>query len=312
MDMKKYFVLKDNVILVNGALRGLIMDLNNKKIFSINSTAKEYLNKLTNGNSIESVLANLLEKDKNKLIDYVKLLVSNNLAVFSDKSETSGYYKHKKQIQTNLNTVWFELRKACNLNCVHCYMDCSSTRDKDLELLSLKQWKKIINELKEFKVKRIILIGGEPLLFKNIKELILYCRKILNEAEIILYSNLTLLNEDLEKIIKDNNVKVITSLYSNTAEIHDKITGHAGSFNKTVKNIKRLKENNIFVKANIVVMKYNEYNISETREFTYNLTGIKSKIDIVRDVGQSKENLIPEHSNIKIKRNLKVLTKQSF
>lgn len=315
--MKEYFVLKENVILVNGAVRGLIQDLNNKKIYSINGTAKEYINKLIKGMKVNELLAELNHENKESFLNYIDLLIKNNLAYYSHDKIMSGKYDYKKQIKRNFSTVWFELRKACNLNCCHCYMDCSSISDKKLKILSLNEWKTVVDNLKKHNPERIILIGGEPLLYKEIDELIFYIREKLSNTEIVLYSNLTLLNEQLINVLKQNKVKVITSVYSNKSEVHDKITDRKGSFHKTIANIKKLKAANIYVKANIVIMKYNSRNMSEELKFLYDLTGVKSKVDVVRDVGISKQYLLPENlgtfsKHKKLNANFKGINKDVF
>lgn len=298
--MKKYFVLNKNVILVKGFNRGLIQDLNNKKIYSIDKESKEYIYKLKQGITIDEALMN--EPDKKSFMCYLNLMVEKKIGYYSDEKKKSGPYDYKKLIKRELSTVWFELRKSCNLKCCHCYMDSNCQKDKEMDVLTLDEWKSIIDQLKFYKPKRIILIGGEPLLFKDIERLIIYCRKVLPESELVLYSNITLLDDKLIDILSQNLVKVVTSIYSNKESVHDKVTGYSGSFKKTVFNIKRLRERNIFVKANIVVMKYNCDNISEISDFTYNLTGIKSNIDIVRDVGESKKFLIPKELEIPMDR----------
>ena len=300
--MKKYFALNKNVILVKGYCRGVIQDLENRKIYSVDKNSKEYIYKLIQGISVEDVLADESEKDKKAFESYLDLLVEKKIGYYSDDKVISGIYNHEKLIKKELTTVWFELRKACNLRCCHCYMDCNSQRDNDINILSMNEWKDIIDQLKEYNPERIILIGGEPLLFKEIDDLICYCRRVLLNTEIVLYSNITLLNDKLIDVIVKNKVKVVTSIYSNNEEIHDKITGHIGSFDKTVSNIKRLRKLNVFVKANIVIMKYNCDNISDIMKFTYDITGVKSRVDIVRDVGESKKYLIPEGLTIPFNR----------
>lgn len=294
----KYFAFKKDVLLVSGAKRGAIYDLNNKRIFSIDETSKGYLEKLTNGQSIEEVTLRLTKLDKDELIQYLQLLCTKELAYLTNKKITSGKYNiNDIKIDKKIHTVWFELRKSCNLKCSHCYLDSNIHSDEKLDILTINEWKHIIDELKIYNPEKVILIGGEPLLFNEINELIEYCRDQLSNTNIILYSNITMLSDENIKTIVNNNVKVITSIYSNVAKVHDKITQTKGSFNNTVNNIKRLKKLGVYVKANIVIMKYNYDNISDILKFTYELTGIKSKIDIIRNVGKDKKYLLPGDLN---------------
>ena len=96
--------------------------------------------------------------------------------------------------------------------------------------ITLKEWISLIDELESYSLERIKLIGGEPLLFDNINKLIEYIRKKFKSIEVILYSNLTLLNNSNIDCIRKNNVKVITSIYSNIPKVHDIITRRKGSF----------------------------------------------------------------------------------
>ena len=300
--MNKYFALRENVILVHGAKRGLIQDLNKNRIFSIDENSKYYLDKILNGCSIEDALFDMEKEVKVKFENYLELLINNNLGYYSNERILSGKYKGQKQIYKNLSTVWFELRKACNLNCCHCYMDCDINSDSNLNILTITEWKSLADQLETFKPEKIIFIGGEPLLFKDIVELINYCKLKCSQSELILYSNLTLLRDEVIECILKNNVKVVTSIYSYISEVHDKITRKKGSFLLTTSNILKLKKLNIYVQANSVIMDYNYKHISDIQDYTYKLTGIRGKIDVVRNVGFSKEYLIPKQLRDKISR----------
>lgn len=312
--MKKYFKLNNNIILTCGYKKGLIHNLNDGKIFSIDEESKLYLKEITNGKSIESVVS---KEDIDEFLLYLKALEDKNLGKFTNKKEISGKTKKEDYIEKKIDTIWLELRKACNLKCCHCYMDCSFNRDKDLHLLTLEEWENIINELSKYSPKRITLIGGEPLLFKDIITLIEYIKNNIPKAEIIIYSNLTLLNKKLINAIIKNNVKVVTSVYSNSKEIHDKITGYKGSFDLTISNVKRLRKEGVYVQANSVIMNYNKDKIDEIKKYLYNLTKVKSRIDIVRDVGESKKYLIPnelteKYGRVKTKADFSIVKEEEF
>lgn len=137
--MRKYFIFNKNIILVNGANRGLIQDLNRKKIFSIDHFSKIYLKKLLNGYEIEKLISEISKDDSEKFIRYLDLLINNDIGYYSDKWINSGEYEKQKKIDQKIETVWFELRKACNLHCSHCYLDSNINSDKNLEMLSINE-----------------------------------------------------------------------------------------------------------------------------------------------------------------------------
>lgn len=303
----KYFNFNEDIILIEGACGGLIQDLKNKKMYSIDETSKVCLTQLLQGKTISEVINGAENINKDELLDYLKQLVDKNLGFYSKvwiKSET-----FKKCIYNKLDTVWLELRKSCNLMCCHCYMDSNPKRDTGMTLLNLKQWEDIILQLERFKPKRIILIGGEPLLFKDIDLLIEFIRSRNQDTDIILYSNLTLLTEEIITCISKNKVKVVTSIYSKSKEVHDKITKHIGSFDKTIEGIKRLRDKGVYVQANTVIMKYNYEEVQSIQKFLYDLTGRKGKTDIIREIGKEKNNLMPDFQGMKCGR---VKSKPSF
>lgn len=300
--MGTYVGLRENIVLVNGAKRGLIQDLHKKKIYSIDELSKKYLNELLSGSSLNNILFNMDENIAEEFKNYLDDLKEKELIYYSDNKTAGSSISKEKLVRTDLKSVWLELRRACNLNCCHCYLDSSIESDSNLNILTLKEWISLIDELESYSLERIILIGGEPLLFDNINKLIEYIRKKFKSIEVILYSNLTLLNNSNIDCIRKNNVKVITSIYSNIPKVHDIITRRKGSFYKTVASIKKLRDLNVYVKANTTISKYNIDNIYDIGEFTYKLTGIRGKFDIVRDVGSSKKDLVPKILNEKLSR----------
>lgn len=292
MKINKFFLLKKEVMLVEGRKGGLLQDLGKNKIYSIDFEAKKLLSMLLSGNTVEEATRYMDERTYKEFIDYLNLLVEKDLGFYSEV--WIERHEIQKVIEKNIDTVWLELRKACNLKCCHCYMDCTGGSDSDLDILSLEDWKKILDQIDEYKPKKVILIGGEPLLFKEIYNLIEYIKEKLQYVQIILYSNLTMLNKELVVLLKKNHIKVVTSIYSNKPHIHDKITGHIGSFDNTVNAISILRNEGIYVKANAVIMKENYKEVEEIKKFIYELTGVRGRIDIIRDVGKSKEHLIPK------------------
>src|SRR5215217_2962026 len=78
--------------------------------------------------------------------------------------------------------VQIELTWRCNWRCVHCYQD-----RHDLQILTTDQVKALIKELHDNGTMHIVITGGEPLLRKDIFEILEYIRS--NDIIITLYSN---------------------------------------------------------------------------------------------------------------------------
>ena len=291
MNNEKYdkgFILTEDWFLCFGKKLASVFNFNTYELFHLDyEAAEKFVAFFKNEKVIDDTFKGYNINFKSKEI--------NNVFDFDDK-------------KIQLKTVWLELRKACNLKCIHCYNDSNPVADSLSNILSIEQWKDIVNQLVEFSPRTIILVGGEPLLFKEINELIIFIRQKLPETVIILYSNLTLLSDKTVEVIKQNDVKVVTSLYSYNYMTHDKITQTTGSFIKTTDAIKLLMNNNVHVKANNVVMSTNEDDLSETISYITKLTGKPPKCDDIRCTESRLDYLKPKSQL----RNHMVLSEKSF
>lgn len=257
--------IRENVIYVQGAKRGAIYNLNNGKVYSINEEACAILDKYTNGEELSEI---------NNA--YINMLECKQLI---DRKFSCGKYIPKK-MENNLKLVWLEITQACNMKCVHCYEGLKHLAGNDL--LTLEEWKNVIDQIKFLNVNRVVVIGGEPCIHKNIKEILKYLAD--NSIATTLFTNGYFLDEDLMKIIIDNQIDVKVSLYGHNKEIHDAITGVQGSFDKLISSMKILLHNGVKVNVAVTLMKENEKYAENIRMFlkTLNVTGIK--FDVIREV----------------------------
>lgn len=286
------FLLANNVVFVSGAYCGAIYDFNTKNVFSVNHETNIFLQKLKNKN---------ISLDTEQL-NYIKLLKENNL--YNEKFFGNDF-NHQKPEFNQFNTVWLELTMGCNCRCLHCYE--GSVHNKSNESLTLDEWFDVIDQIYKIGTKRIILIGGEPCLYRNIINIIekIYSYKI----EILLFTNATLFSKELIEVIIKYNVKVKVSIYGHNADLHDKITQNKGSFEKLYSNIKTLINNNIEVTPSVIIMKENQNYINDIEIFIKEM-GLKwNGYDIIREVGCGKNK---QHCVSKEIMNFKIRTKPSF
>ena len=272
------YYLCPGVFFTDGAKFASILDSNNRSLYRINYSEKESLKKYLSGEG---------NNETNALIDI--LLQKGFISL--EKIESPNKSKNGKK---RLTTVWLELRKSCNLECVHCYNCSNPIAERGKKALTEKEWEDIIVQLSHYNPKTIVLIGGEPLLYKEITPLIFFIRKTLPKTTIVMYSNLTLLTDEIISTISMLDVKVVTSIYGATAVVHDSITKKPGSFEKTINSVLRLKESGISIKANTVLMSLNETELQSTKSFIKQLTSKEPKIDVVRCNHESIKYLEPK------------------
>lgn len=151
-----------------------------------------------------------------------------------------------------LETASFHIVKPCNLKCKFCYASFQDMRV--LKQLPLEDAKIIIDKLKLGGLKKITFAGGEPMLYKNIFEIVEYSKRIGLTTSII--TNGSFLTPEALLKFKDTLDWVGLSVDSLNAETNIKIgRGDKVDYLTLVKNIKAL---NFKLKINTVVNKFNE------------------------------------------------------
>ncbi len=129
---------------------------------------------------------------------------------------------------------------SCNLSCSFC--DTTDRHRPPVNELTLERHLKLLEEAAEIGVKRVFVLGGgEPLAAKGKIKQILSRVKELN-MEGILTTNGVLMNKEIRsQLIATGWDEVHVSIDAPTAEIHDDLRGQDGAFNRTIKNICRLR-----------------------------------------------------------------------
>lgn len=285
--------LNNNVIYVKGALNAALYDFCSEKVYSVN----EYAVKI-----IDKFVANQKISDKTEC-EYLEELKKLNLLAPAFLPRIA----HFEPPIDKINFAWLELTESCNLKCLHCYE--GNNHKKQNNELSLSEWKKVLDQLKELGCKSTQFIGGEPCLFNQLEALILYA-KSLDFDNLTVFSNATMLNDSLIELFSANNINVRFSLYGHNGLVHDSITGIKGSFDKTIKNVNKLIANNIKVIPAVVIMRENQTYVKEIFNFIISLGLKPAGYDVIRNVfGGTQSNHTPDNVEV-IQHSL--LTKPSF
>ena len=145
-----------------------------------------------------------------------------------------------------------ELTHICNLKCVHCYIP-DKTNNNDLTTDEIKN---VINDLANEGCLFLTITGGEVFLRSDIWEILEYVYK--KKFAYQIFTNGTFITDEVLKKLKNLHPwEIGISLYSMKKEIHDKITGVSGSFEKTINSIMSLRDNNVPVRIKTVLMNLN-------------------------------------------------------
>ncbi len=144
-----------------------------------------------------------------------------------------------------LNNIWFQLTGfTCNLKCRHCYLSCNPT-NKTKNFLNMDKIRKTLDEVDKSGLEEIYLTGGEPLLHRDINNIIRHCIKY---TDVTIITNGTLINDKKARFLRqieiDNDYEIIfrISLDHYEERKNDEIRGK-GSYKKILGGIKSLVNN---------------------------------------------------------------------
>ncbi len=185
-----------------------------------------------------------------------------------------------------LKFLWLEITRSCNLACKHCY--CRSGPNVPVtERMEFGDWCRVMDEARSIGCRRLQFIGGEPTLHPDLLGLIEHAKHA-GFKYFEVFTNATLLGEDVIESFKKLGVRVALSLYSSDRETHDQITGHDGSFEKTVDAIERLVEQKIPFRAGVILMEQNATHFKKTKKFLKHLGASYIGMDHVRGIGRGE------------------------
>jgi radical SAM protein with 4Fe4S-binding SPASM domain len=169
----------------------------------------------------------------------------------------------------------WEITYRCNEACVHCFNPGASHADgqramRKTSQLTRDQWLKMLLEMKEIGVFRLLLTGGEVALHKDFFEIVSTARRM--GFAVTVFTNGTLFKAiDTERLIALYPHRIELTLYSPIAAQHDAITRLKGSFAKTVACAKQLVAAGVTTAIKMTVMAETVHLVDDFRSFVEDL-----------------------------------------
>ena len=129
----------------------------------------------------------------------------------------------------------FSIDLACNLRCSHCFD--TALQQQNGRKMAIEDYARIAKQCMELGAVNFSFQGGEPLLFKELPEIISACQPDRNVISVT--TNGILLDEKQIDDLKRWGVDILTiSLDSSIAKEHDQFRGVEGAFAKTMKGLR--------------------------------------------------------------------------
>lgn len=201
----------------------------------------------------------------------------------------------------SLQEFWLHVTNRCNIECTHCLFS-SSIYEKDL--LSLETMQEHIKEAYSLGCRLFILSGGEPLVRKDIIELLEYILELEDTKAVILTNGMLAKKVFTKKSFDRARISLQISLDGFPIE-HDKIRGE-GNFDSVEKNLSWLKSEGYNFSISTCITEANVQTLDELVEFIYSLGAThihflwyfqlgRGKIDTILNMEEIYKSLIKAH-----------------
>jgi len=158
----------------------------------------------------------------------------------SCRAEMPGAPRIERQPKTAAErrpVVAWNTSRTCNLKCVHCYTD--SEAKKYENELSTEEGKALIEDLARFQIPALLFSGGEPLMRKDLFELVGHAVKL--GIRPTLSTNGTLITREVAQRIKDLGFTYVGISLDGIGEINDSFRGKKGAFEKAMEGFRNCK-----------------------------------------------------------------------
>lgn len=148
--------------------------------------------------------------------------------------------------------VW-NITRACNLKCVHCYAH--ATDGSSTDELSTAEGRRMIDDLAAFGVPVLLFSGGEPLVRKDMPELAAYA--VEKGMRAVISTNGTLIDRKTAQTLKQIGLSYVGISLDGMEPVNDRFRGVKGAFSKAMQGIRNSQEAGIKVGLRFTINKRN-------------------------------------------------------
>ncbi len=126
--------------------------------------------------------------------------------------------------ENRLLSMEIEFNRACNYHCPYCY---AAEEDPDVSELSADRLDSAIFQAAELGARKIVILGGEPLLYPRLEEKIRMITSLGMGAEV--FTNSALVTPSVAEFLFRHDCRVVVKFNSLNPEIQDSMTGEKGA-----------------------------------------------------------------------------------
>lgn len=170
--------------------------------------------------------------------------------------------------------------RRCNLRCQFCHMEGEEKNANSAEEMAVDEIVRIVRIAVELGVSKVKLTGGEPLMRRDITEIVKGIASLQGLTDLSMTTNGTLLTSLAEELHANGLKRLNISLPTLNEEVYGKLTG--GRLGDVVEGVKTAVKVGFYpVKLNMLVLKgVNDYAVPEMIEFASETGAILQLIEL--------------------------------
>jgi 12,18-didecarboxysiroheme deacetylase len=178
-----------------------------------------------------------------------------------EPSDALRYGRHSGNLPSHLlqfskdkrPVVVWNITRACNLKCVHCYAHATdgSTSDE----LSTEEGRRLIDDLAAFGAPVLLFSGGEPLVRKDMPQLAAYA--VEKGMRAVISTNGTLIDRSTAQTLKKIGLSYVGISLDGLEPVNDHFRGVSGAFKKALRGIENCQEAGIKVGLRFTINRRN-------------------------------------------------------
>ena len=123
-----------------------------------------------------------------------------------------------------LLSMEIEFNQLCNFRCIYCYAAANGKRPDEL---GREEFKAVIGDARELGARKIIILGGEPMLYPHLMEMIGFIRGLGMEVE--LFTNGTAMTLEAARALYAAGVRVVLKMNTFDESLQDTLSGRKGA-----------------------------------------------------------------------------------
>jgi len=136
-----------------------------------------------------------------------------------------------------LLSMEIEFNSICNFRCVYCYAAENGQRRNEL---TVEQFQDVITQAKELGARKIIVLGGEPMLYPSILDMLRFMRGL--DMDVELFTNGSGITPEMARTLYDMRVRVVLKMNTFDEKLQDTLSGRKGAYDQIRRAFDNLKQ----------------------------------------------------------------------